>query len=281
MLSINKYLQHLEYEGKDFNTIETYRYHLIAFGAWLDEQKMPLRDLKPTHLLDFKEYLLQLQKSGRTVNGILSCVRNYFDYMILNEEVQFNPVSKLMKINVAPSSQRRLSDEELTNFSGYISTLPDHTKAAFHLMLGTGARVSEIANLTKADFSFIEGALYINIEDAKWGSDRLIPVMIENSARIVADYVNALDVSSELAFKCSPRTLQRHASNFSQKTGITFSCHVLRHTFATRLLEKGVAIEQIQMLLGHRSLNMTRHYTQNAFSSFANIAPKLVREESV
>lgn len=63
---------------------------------------MPLRDLKPTHLLDFKEYLLQLQKSGRTVNGILSCVRNYFDYMILNEEVQFNPVSKLMKINVAP-----------------------------------------------------------------------------------------------------------------------------------------------------------------------------------
>lgn len=108
MLSINKYLQHLEYEGKAFNTIETYRYHLIAFGAWLDEQKMPLRDLKPTHLLEFKEYLLQLRKSGRTVNRILSCVRNYFDYMILNEEVQFNPVSKLMKINVAPSSQRRL-----------------------------------------------------------------------------------------------------------------------------------------------------------------------------
>lgn len=281
MLSINKYLQHLEYEGKAFNTIETYRYHLIAFGAWLDQQKMPLRDLKPSHLLDFKEHLLADEKSSRTVNGILSCVRNYFDYMILAEEVHFNPVSKLMRINVPPNSQRRLSDNELNSFIGYVSTLPDHTNAAFHLMLATGARVSEITNLTKSDFSYIDGALYIDIQDAKWGSNRLIPVMSAESARIVAKYVNDLEVSSEPAFKCSPRTLQRHACNFAQKTGIAFSCHVLRHTFATRLLEQGIAIEQIQMLLGHRSLNMTRHYTQNAFSSFTNIAPKLLREEKI
>ncbi|KAA5549972.1 site-specific integrase, partial [Acinetobacter baumannii] len=84
---------------------------------------------------------------------------------------------------------------------------------------------------------------------------------------------------SEPAFRCSSRTLQRHATNFAQKTGIEFSCHVLRHTFATRLLERGISIEHIQKLLGHRTASMTRHYTQNAYTNFDDIAPKIMKEE--
>lgn len=275
MLQINKYLKHLAYEGKAINTIETYRYHLLAFDRWLYSYVKSVFELTRSDIFDFKEDLLRQKKSNRTVNGILSCVRNYYDFLIMHDELQINPVPRSLKVTVLPYNQRRLSDDELSSLVGYIEYLPFHTKAAFHLMLATGARVSEVAQLTKSDFLYKNNSLYIQINNAKYGSNRTIPLMLQDSALIVSHYIEQLEVSSEPAFRCSARTLQRHATNFSQKTGIDFSCHVLRHTFATRLLEKGIPIEQIQHLLGHRSTSMTRHYTQNAFSNFDEIAPKL------
>ena len=63
---------------------------------------------------------------------------------------------------------------------------------------------------------------------------------------------------------------------FAFETGISFSCHVLRHTYATLLLEKGVPIEKIQYLLGHRSVNITRHYTQSAFLNVNDLEPTIL-----
>jgi len=83
-------------------------------------------------------------------------------------------------------------------------------------------------------------------------------------------------VSSLPAFRVSKRTIQRHAANFAFETGISFSCHVLRHTYATLLLEKGVPIEKIQYLLGHRSVNITRHYTQSAFLNVNDLEPTIL-----
>ncbi|MER2112091.1 MAG: site-specific integrase [Solibacillus isronensis] len=72
------------------------------------------------------------------------------------------------------------------------------------------------------------------------------------------------------------RTLQRYAANFVELHGIQFSCHVLRHTFATLLLENGVPIEKIQYLMGHRLVTITRHYTQSAFINLNDLEPSVL-----
>lgn len=270
-----RYLEHLQLEGKAENTIDTYRYHLIAFIEWLDECKTELSELRPADLLSFKESLLKQKKSERTVNCIISCLKSYFDYLILNEVVDVNPISSLLRIKVPDHRQNRLTDEELNHFYHFIDKLQVNARAAFYLLIGSGARLSEVTSLKKSDFRFEKGNLFITITDAKYGSDRTIPVLHKRAVEVLKDYLLLLDVTSLPAFRLSKRTLQRHAANFSAETGIPFSCHVLRHTYATLLLEKGVPIEKIQYLLGHKSVNITRHYTQSAFSNVDDLVPTI------
>src|SRR5690606_14799845 len=113
-------------------------------------------------------------------------------------------------------------------FFKYIDTLPPNIRAAFYLMIGSGARVSEVTSLTREDFRIENGKLFIDIKNAKWGSDRYIPVVDQRAAEIIAEYVAGLDVSSLPAFRVTKRTLQTYATKFSKKYGIPFSCHVLR-----------------------------------------------------
>lgn len=271
-----KYLKHLQLEGKAENTIDTYKYHLVEFLVWISDQKYELFDIKPAHLIEFKEHLLKNGKSKRTVNAIISCIRGYFDFLILNEVVKVNPVSKLLTIKVAEYRQNRLTDDQINDFFHFIDSLQVNARAAFYLMYATGARVSEIANLTKEDFLMRDNKLFVNIQDAKYDSDRLIPVLNLDAVKVITSYLKTLDVSSTPAFRISKRTLQRYAANFGELHGIQFSCHVLRHTFATLLLENGVPIEKIQYLLGHRSVAITRHYTQSAFININDLEPSVL-----
>lgn len=271
-----KYLKHLQLEGKAENTIDTYKYHLVEFLVWISDQKYELLDIKPAHLIEFKEHLLKNGKSQRTVNAIISCIRGYFDFLILNEVVKVNPVSKLLTIKVTEYRQNRLTDNQINDFFHFVDSLQVNVRAAFYLMYATGARVSEVSNLTKEDFLMRDNKLFVNIQDAKYDSDRLIPVLNLDAVEVVTSYLKTLDVSSAPAFRVSKRTLQRHAANFGEKYGIQFSCHVLRHTFATLLLENGVPIEKIQYLLGHRSIAITRHYTQSAFININDLEPSVL-----
>ena len=147
-----KYLKHLQLEGKAENTIDTYKYHLIEFLGWISDQNLTIFNVKPPHLIAFKEHLLQSGKSERTVNCIISCVRGYYDYLISNGMLDTNPVSNLLRIRVPAYRQYRLTDEELEQFYQFIDHLQPNVRAAFYLLIGSGARVSEITQLTKDDF---------------------------------------------------------------------------------------------------------------------------------
>ncbi|RUL48793.1 tyrosine-type recombinase/integrase [Lysinibacillus antri] len=279
MALFEEYLRHLRLERKATNTVETYRYHLTAFLSWAYNENYDLKNLKPMDLLDFKECLLMQNKSERTVNAIISCLKGYFDYLVLYEVVKTNPITNLLRIKVPHYKQERLTDRQLVHFYAYIDSLRPNARAAFYLMLGSGARVSEVTNLLAEDFKVEGDQLFIDIKNAKWGSNRCIPVVDRKATEVLFNYLSTLDVSSLPAFRVSKRTLQTYATRFSEKTGIPFSCHVLRHTFATLLMEKEIPIEKIQYLLGHKSVSMTRHYTQSAVIDVSNLKMSFLKEE--
>lgn len=272
----NEYLNYLQLENKATNTIDTYRFHLQNFKKWLEQSNHSLETLRPKNLIEFKEFLLKNNKSERTVNGILSCLRGYFDYLILQEVTLTNPVSNLLRMKVKTKRQARLNDEQLRDFYSFIDGLQPNIRAAFYLMIGSGARVGEVSELRRSDFYITNGKMFIDIHDAKWGSDRKVPVVFKESAIVVYEYLQSIEISSEVVFRVTKRTLQTYATMFSRKTNIPFSCHILRHTFATLLKEQGIEMEKIQYLLGHKSSSMTAHYTQSANTDVNGLAPSIL-----
>ena len=266
-------------EGKTVNTANTYNFHLNSFENWLKIDNQSLDNMKAKDLVRFKEWLLKKGKSERTINAVISCLRGYFDFLLLHEVVKSNPVSNLLRIKAKNHRQERLTDEQIHEFYTYIDQLKPNVRAAFYLMIGSGARVGEVTHLTKEDITIKEGKIFIDIQDAKWGSDRTIPIINQTSAVVVHEYLQSIDITSLPAFRVSKRTLQTHATIFSKKTNIAFSCHVLRHTFATLLLEKDVPIEKIQYLLGHKSSAATAHYTQSAHINVLDLAPSIWQGE--
>ena len=102
----------------------------------------------------------------------------------------------MLRIRVPTYRQYRLTDEELEHFYRFIDHLQPNVRAAFYLLIGSGARVSEVTNLTKDDFLFKDGRLFVNIEDAKYDSDRIIPILHAQVVEVLKNYLASLDVSS-------------------------------------------------------------------------------------
>ena len=261
---INKFLNQLHSEGKADSTVMEYRFRLNKFMTYLDKNDMDYHDIKTPDLIDFRQYMLDEGLSSRRSNNIFSTLHCFYDFLMLYNEVTVNPVAKGLHMPTKNKRIERLSDEDIRQFRAYIDQLHPNVRCAFLLMLTTGARVGEVANLKKSDFIIKNDQLYVSITNAKWQSDREVPILDTNIANILWPYLIDLDINSLPAFRTSKRTLQRHMSNFSKDTGIDCCCHLLRHTFAAKLLEQNIPMEVIKTLLGHKTLNMTAYYTQSA-----------------
>ena len=247
---IEEFLDDMRAEGKTDSSLDTYRYRLKDIAAYLDDNNLLIEH---TTSADVSEYLRQnLAKCQKvsTLRGKLSTFRVFCLWAVRKgymPEVIIDPDDYPKNTHVARI--KRLNDEELANFKSYINTLQPNARAAFWLMLGSGCRVAEAANLRPEDIVLRGKTVYINIKNAKWGSDRCIPIIDKTAAEIVWKYRAELEVDSRPAFRLSKRTLQGYATDFAQKTGITFRCHLLRHTFAALLSEKGTPLTTIQFLL--------------------------------
>lgn len=275
---VSNFLEDLALQGKTLSTCEEYENRLNDFLAFIASKQTKLQAVTQRDMRDYRTYLLKKKLNNRTINMRISTVRVFYNWAQINEIVDTNPV--LDGLHLVPKDKRieRLTDQEIRTFLSWINTLQGNLRTAFYLMYGSGARVGEVANLTAADVVLKDNNVYITITDAKWGSDRVIPIMDKYAAKIVWQYRLEAEITSQPLFRLSRRTLQTYATNFSQQTGIKFHCHLLRHTFAARLLEMGIPITTIQYLLGHKTLNMTAHYTQSARIDVSAIAPTIFQE---
>lgn len=271
---IEEFLEDMRMEGKAEGTLREYKRRLERVQKLgIDLEKECTKTQILSHILGTK--LTELSKTS-TIRGLLSTLHVYFLWAYSKGYISEVPITPAdYPKNVKVKRIRRLNDEELRIFKAFIDTLQPNARAAFWLMLGSGCRVAEAANLRPDDIILRGKTVYIDIKNAKWGSDRCIPIIDKTAAEIVWRYRAELEIDSRPAFRLSKRTLQGYATDFAQKTGITFRCHLLRHTFAALLSEKGTPLTTIQFLLGHKSLGMTAHYAQSALVDVSDITPKI------
>ena len=273
---INEFIEDQRLEGKAGGTLREYKHRLEEIETYLNNKNLTIQNTKKADLSDYTKTLFKKRQKITTIRGKLSTFRIFCLWAFKKgyiAEVIISPDD--YPKNVSVNRVKRLTNEELRIFKAYIENLQENARAAFWLLYGSGCRVAEAAHLRPEDVTLRGKSVFIDIKDAKWGSDRCIPIINEEAAKIVWKYRSELEIDNRPLFRLSKRTLQGYATQFAKDTGINFHCHLLRHTFAALLTEKGVPLTTIQYLLGHKSLGMTAHYAQSALVDLSDITPEI------
>ena len=273
---IDAYLSHLSVERRlSVNTVESYGRdlsHLSAFAAGLER---PVERLDRRALEQLVRQLMGEGRSPRSVARAVACFRGFYRFLVLAGHQQENPAADLLAPRAFKTLPKFLSMEEVDRLLASPDTREPRglrDRALIELFYATGLRVSEMVSLRQQDLNLEDGYLTCM---GKGRKQRLVPIGDEASAwltRYIAESRPAL-----LKRRASGR-LFVNARGGSSLTRVGFwkilkgygrgaglprslSPHVLRHSFATHLLERGADLRAIQMMLGHSDLSTTQIYT--------------------
>ena len=234
------------------------------FLIWLP---VAVESAEPTHIKCFIDILLDKRLGPQTINGHLIAIRSFYRYLNEEELVAIdNPVISGLSLRLPKPLPRFLQDSEVSAFFSVVSKRRDF--AIFMLMLRCGLRVEEVANLTLGVVDHQRNQLMVR--NGKGARDRLV-FLNDDVAEALAAYLQTRPETQEPriflvekgVFRGKPlsvRGIQKRAEYYSDKSGVHVSCHQLRHTMATDLLNAGADIVTIQYLLGHSRIKTTMRY---------------------
>lgn len=231
--TFDRFLADMKLEGKADMTLVEYANRLSRFKKYLIRHKKALNEVKHDDIVEFSREMLKFGLKTTTLKCELSTIYVYSLWAVKNgilDHVFLSPAD-YPKTNTAKKRIRRLSDENIRAFIAYIDSLQENIRAAFWLMYGTGARVGEIAHLMATDVQLRERAVYINIRDAKWGSDRCVQLLTSKRPRLCGSISNLLD--------------QVNSHCFGYHEG---PCNGMRQNLPRRLASSFIAIYYVTLL---------------------------------
>jgi len=259
--------------GLAANSVAAYRRDLEAFGRWLAARDLDVGACERAHL---RRYLTDLRGRGlaaRSAARALAAVRGLYRYMVERGAISQDPTLELESPKLMPSLPRFLSSEEIEGLLGapdVTTTLGLRDRAMLETLYATGVRVSELVGLTSGQLRLDPG--YVRV----WGKgnkERVVPVGSQARGWL-QQYLDkarpALDKrrQDELFLTVRGRGMTRQCfwqllKRYGRAAGITthVSPHVLRHSFATHLLEHGADLRAVQAMLGHADISTTEIYT--------------------
>ncbi|EHR79076.1 recombinase XerC [Thermococcus litoralis DSM 5473] len=253
---IEEFKTYLELEGKSPQTVRMYTYYVDRF---LKETKTP----SYRSALRFLAKLKQNGYSNKSLNLVVQALKAYFRFEGLEEEAE-----RLKSPKVPRSLPKSLTREDVKKLIKAVPPTRKRDRLIILLLYGTGLRVSEVCNLKIEDVDFKRGILVVR--GGKGAKDRIVPIP-DFLLKEIEDYLKTREDGSEYLFvevrrakkdRISPKTVWYLLKKYGSKAGVKVTPHMLRHSFATHMLEKGVDIRVIQEILGHSNLSTTQIYTK-------------------
>ena len=274
---MNAYLTHLTVERRlAANSVESYARDLTMLAAFAAGTGARVEALSRQDLEAFVRSLMSDGRSPRSVARAVACYRGFYRFLVVDGRAKASPADDLRPPRAWKSLPRYLSVEDVDRLLGQpdVSTprgLRD--RALIELLYATGMRVSELIGLRPADVNL--DASYLTCM-GKGDKQRIIPIGDEAAAwvgRYIRDaranlmgrrnsprlFVNARGGGPGLTRVGFWKILKGYARKAGLKAAI--SPHMLRHSFATHLLDRGADLRAIQMMLGHADLSTTQIYT--------------------
>jgi site-specific recombinase XerD len=237
---------------------------LKHFVLWLDA---PIEQVTHKKVLAYIDLLLDKGLAPKTINCHLDSIRGFYEYLISEEALRVtNPVKQGYALRLGRPLPRYLRDEELTLLFNTVTKLRD--RAIFMLMLRCGLRVEEVAQLTLGALDLKRKKILVR--NGKGRKDRVV-YLSNDSLEVLMRYLTLRPSSrakgiflvEKGTFKgrvLSVRGIQKRMEYYARKTGLKVSCHQLRHTMATQLLNADADLVTIQELLGHSRIKTTERY---------------------
>lgn len=263
VLHYRRYLKRRNYSN---HTRRNYLNRLQHYLIWLPVE---VEAATPAHIKDFIDLQLDRRLSPQTINGHLIAIRSFYRYLQEEEQRAIdNPVISGLSLRLPQPLPRFLQDSEVSAFFSVITKRRD--LAIFMLMLRAGLRVEEVAKLKLGAVDHHRSQLMVC--GGKGARDRLV-YLYDDVADALAAYLQVRPETDEPriflvekgTYKGRPlsvRGIQKRAEYYSEKSGVHVSCHQLRHTMATDLLNAGADVVTIQYLLGHSRIKTTLRYAR-------------------
>jgi len=274
---IDSFLKYLQYEKRfSKHTLISYKTDLTQFGDYLDTQfQIKTGEVNHGHIRAWVVSLVEANISPRSINRKIATLRSYYKFLLKREEIPQNPTSKIKVLKTSKKLPQFVKQAELDNLLDHFEfkeTLSGwRDKVMLEILYGTGVRLSELINLKNPDIDLDNRTIKVL---GKRNKERIIP--FSNSLKgVIRNYKKFKDekfpdleylLVTNKGEKVYPefvyRTIKKYLKSYTSvdKT----SPHVLRHSFATHLLNKGADLNAVKDLLGHSSLAATQVYTHNS-----------------
>jgi len=261
---IINFRRHLKRRNYSKHTVKYYLNIIRQYVIWLDVE---LELATPEKIDLYIDHLLRKRLQPASINLYLAVIRVFYDYLKYEEHVALiNPVNRNRRLRVPRPLPRSLRDQEVEKLFGAIKNKRDI--AMFKLMLRCGLRVEEVSNLMLGVIDFKRRRLIV--EQGKGGKGRVVYISADAYDALAAYLKFRSHYRTKRVFlvekgdykgqAISVRGIQKRIEYYARKTRIKVSCHRLRHTMATQLLNAEAEVETIQDLLGHNWITTTQRY---------------------
>jgi site-specific recombinase XerD len=265
-IELIQYRRALKRKNYSVHTLKSYMNILDQFIRWLS---VALSEVTRKEIGLYVDHLLGKRRTSKTITCHLQTIRLFYDYLI-NEEGRTisNPITRI-SLRLPKPLPRHLKDDQVRSLFAGIRDLRD--RAMFMLMLRCGLRVQEVAQLTVDSVEY--GRRQIFVSHGKGAKDRVV-YMSEDARSALQAYLarrsskaRALFLVQKGPLKGSPlsvRGIQKRIEYYARRNHLSVSCHRLRHTMATQLLNADADLATIQDLLGHSQVTTTQRYCRVA-----------------
>jgi integrase/recombinase XerD len=268
------YLDYLAVEkGLAKNSLASYGTDLRRFGGWLDDQSVESESAKRQHIVRYIQSLRTAGISARSVARALAAIRGFFRFLVVERHLKHDPTENLDNPKLWSTLPKSMQPSEVDALLGAPDrSTPDGLRdaAMLELLYATGLRVSELIAVKIEDVVLDAGFLRTF---GKGSKERIVP--FGDSARdAITVYMDSgrphfnrrNDIHLFLSNRGRPMTRQTFwmkVVRYARQAGIKshISPHVLRHSFATHLLENGADLRSVQLMLGHSDISTTQIYT--------------------
>lgn len=288
---IQSFIDYLKFEKRySAHTIRSYHDDLVQFFNFLEIQfgTSKLREISTTFIRSWLASLKDDDITARTINRKISTLKSFFKFQLKQGKLENTPMGNIISPKISKRLPVFIKEKDLADLTKSLKTNTEdwnglNTKMLITVFYSTGMRLSELINMKEKQVDFSRKQLKIL---GKGNKERIIPAGVE-LLEVIKEYVNEkrkifektddVLLVSPKGTKLNPKyayNLVRNILTDEIKTLDKKSPHVLRHSFATHLMNNGANLDAVKELLGHASLASTQVYTHNTIEKLKNVYKK-------